>query len=100
MHKTRSQWHNLSGLTLLAYVNDIVLEVLRAVACRSDHSLLRLSLGSDNTSPMLQAVNSIRCPAVHLLWTLANLSHRYGKVTKLIFAGLWNSIFPGQARHA
>ena len=67
MHKSRSQWHNLSDLTLLAYVNDIVLEALRAVACRSDRGLLRVSLRSDNLSPMLQAVNPIIYPAIHLL---------------------------------
>ena len=100
MHKSRTQWHNLSGLSLLTYVNNIDDEALRAVACRSNQSLLRVSLRSDKPSPMLQAVNPIIYPAVHLFWTLADLSHRYVKVNKLIFAGLWNSIFPGQARHA
>lgn len=100
MHKSRIQWHNLSGLSLLTHVNDFDLEALRAVACRSNHGLLRISLRSDKPAPILQAVNPVTYPAVHFLWTLANLPHRYGMVNKLIFAGLWNSIFPGQARHA
>ena len=76
MHKSQIQWHNLSDLSLLAYVNKIDLEALSAVACRSKNGLLRVSLRSDNPSPMLQAVNPIIYPAVHLLWSLANLSHR------------------------
>ena len=100
MHESRIQWHILSCLSLLAYVNDIDLEALGAVVCTSNHGLLRVSLGSDNPSPMLQAVHPITYPAVHLPSALANRSHRYGIVNKLIFAGLWNSIFPGQARQA
>ena len=97
LHKYRSQWHNQSGLFLRACTDNIDLEALRAVAGKSNHSLLGVSLRSDDPYPKLQIRSSI--PLYFFFGTLANGYHRYGRVSKLTFVGLWHSIFPGQARH-